>query len=919
MAILGTIFLAMDLFLSGLSRRAQLRMESDVARRNARTALDLALLALRDVAATGKYVTATAAMACPSAPEAHAHWVGLWRVEEGVANFDRWLVASSADGASEFSLPKTFEGESLAILSDYGLPDRCPLLQISDGDRIWGHYAFWISDESAKVNLAPPETQIPTSAIAQEFGDHWWRAQNLPIPAEIAKIRDFTELLRCVPSLPPECFHDLTLFSGGVLQNTAGEFLIDLTTKLHRRQFADFEFLFPPRPDLPQPPPTFALLSSYLEGAVELRDGRFPIRVGDGPCRQLYPPRNDCSFPLADLPRSEFGLTLATAYDFYPVLCGCRLAISARATGDRLTLILRPQFALWNPLAVALPTHDYILEWRTTETEERIVLPPDRPSLVIRANPTAEALKIFIGDEKSGTLFQGVVRESWGPGESKVLGPAVPGEGGTGGALLGKFFSAGDGFWTLVLPIPNGVTAVAVERHNSSLAGARWNNMTLRLSDGITGRCLQEVADFVNEDETVAYEIPRDGQEHPLFSLTGTLQTGDGGPRWLADYNPRAPQIRRSAYEHFAPFGFLGTAATAFLRIFPSWRVKFSDGNGDVLAPNFFGDGAPSAVLFALPRDIFSIATLQHLQLFPYSYHPAYAVGNSWAPPLLPRNEVWVAIDPAVAIAKNSEYFRGEMRFDASHLANESLYDHYFVSGATFDFSDGPQFFTHCRPWIDFNPDLPCDRWAPTLRNGGVFNVNGAGEGAWKIFLRALPLDSVSGLYSLPRFPGQSPSDGPFQRICRLRDGELDRLAECIVEEVRAHGPFASLGQFVNRHLGDRDDPSTRCGLLQRAIERAGLRDFPAISSDDRRGRDWFDDDATGGDVNVGAPADLSQADLLQFFGNALTVRGDTFLIRAYGDGATDTSNAAAALLEALVQRFPDGSLHVLRFRWIYG
>lgn len=56
------------------------------------------------------------------------------------------------------------------------------------------------------------------------------------------------------------------------------------------------------------------------------------------------------------------------------------------------------------------------------------------------------------------------------------------------------------------------------------------------------------------------------------------------------------------------------------------------------------------------------------------------------------------------------------------------------------------------------------------------------------------------------------------------------------------------------------------------------------------------------------APGFLTQADLLNSIGPALTVRSDTFVIRAYGDvqnPATSTIEGKA-WCEAVVQRFPD-------------
>jgi hypothetical protein len=75
-----------------------------------------------------------------------------------------------------------------------------------------------------------------------------------------------------------------------------------------------------------------------------------------------------------------------------------------------------------------------------------------------------------------------------------------------------------------------------------------------------------------------------------------------------------------------------------------------------------------------------------------------------------------------------------------------------------------------------------------------------------------------------------------------------------------------------------------------------------------------------------GAPGFITQGDLLTMLGPALTARGDTFLIRAYGD-AVDPGNGitlATARLEAVVQRTPvpvepstEGSADGIPAKWI--
>lgn len=61
------------------------------------------------------------------------------------------------------------------------------------------------------------------------------------------------------------------------------------------------------------------------------------------------------------------------------------------------------------------------------------------------------------------------------------------------------------------------------------------------------------------------------------------------------------------------------------------------------------------------------------------------------------------------------------------------------------------------------------------------------------------------------------------------------------------------------------------------------------------------------GQLLDGAPGFITQADLLSMIGPALTARGDTFLIRTYGDAIGPNGEVVArAWVEATVQRIPD-------------
>ena len=60
------------------------------------------------------------------------------------------------------------------------------------------------------------------------------------------------------------------------------------------------------------------------------------------------------------------------------------------------------------------------------------------------------------------------------------------------------------------------------------------------------------------------------------------------------------------------------------------------------------------------------------------------------------------------------------------------------------------------------------------------------------------------------------------------------------------------------------------------------------------------------GQLFAGAPGFVTQGDILAMIGSALTPRGDTFVIRAYGDSVSKSGNIKSRVwLEAIVQRMP--------------
>lgn len=149
-----------------------------------------------------------------------------------------------------------------------------------------------------------------------------------------------------------------------------------------------------------------------------------------------------------------------------------------------------------------------------------------------------------------------------------------------------------------------------------------------------------------------------------------------------------------------------------------------------------------------------------------------------------------------------------------------------------------------------------------------------------------------------------------------LSDAQIKSLASSIVTEIRERAkldkaPCLSLGDFINRRLGASGDLHAQKGLLQTAIERSGINntfhqlDSQTAAPAGTRLTGVLNPDALAGNTADGAPPILSQGDLLTALAPVITVRGDTFTIRAYGEArsADGATVLARAYCEATVQR----------------
>jgi Tfp pilus assembly protein PilV len=232
------------------------------------------------------------------------------------------------------------------------------------------------------------------------------------------------------------------------------------------------------------------------------------------------------------------------------------------------------------------------------------------------------------------------------------------------------------------------------------------------------------------------------------------------------------------------------------------------------------------------------------------------------------------------------------------------------------------------------------------LFNKGQFNVNSTSKEAWKALLLSLrdrPLavaDARTGnltvtrdanaarVSRLPLANSEQAGTGPgdetaWRGIRSLSETQIDTLAGEIVRQVKLRGPFLNMTEFINRRLAS--DATGVTGALQAAIDwdeyNAGY-DGSVTGSGESINKAYKTGDsmitssglpatypnakAACGSRYAGIPGYVMQSDLLQGMSSSLSPRGDTFLIRAYGESLADGRVAASAWCEAVFQRQPE-------------
>ncbi|BCX49046.1 hypothetical protein HAHE_29540 [Haloferula helveola] len=462
---------------------------------------------------------------------------------------------------------------------------------------------------------------------------------------------------------------------------------------------------------------------------------------------------------------------------------------------------------------------------------------------------------------------------------------------------------------------------------------------------------------------------PDPGGKTPFAVLTmgakTTAQDGDNSKAWLFN-NPNIEGSWQSSQEYgwaHQPYGMSFSEVRDFTS-FPGVEIDPSSNRGYFGASNTADLGVSNVPMHRIPvQPATSLGDWINANLVAGSQMPHFTqpFGNSFAHPLIPANSVTTGRNPQLMDHSfllnqslwDSFYFSSvvpdgdqrnrsrEKQLEALFTRNERLPNQRLTMAPSTE-ADAEQLAGKLAKLSDSELN---QKLAANLMIDAPFNVNSASVDAWRAVLmsmrdRAVLAWSMREFESDDRtaFPrGTMPiaSDGDsldadasfdlrgavrWAGYRSLDDQEIEKLATAIVEQIRVRteadsAPLLSLGEFVNRRASTAG-PQRLAGIIQTAIDVAGLNEsshredsLQIVSSalPDSETRGTVNQDAFEGRTGEGAPSMLTQGDLLRPLAPFITVRGDTFKIRAYGDSRDKSGKViATAWCEVIAQRLPE-------------
>jgi len=406
------------------------------------------------------------------------------------------------------------------------------------------------------------------------------------------------------------------------------------------------------------------------------------------------------------------------------------------------------------------------------------------------------------------------------------------------------------------------------------------------------------------------------GQKQPVVIMAysaKTEQDSDRPGKFLTRYNPKAG----TSFRNLQPDEFETQPMEIQIDSLTSWKDPKLKLEVSTTGQAYFGGGMSAqygskiVTTHSVPREpMLSLASFQYAMAngFNWSSVPSpgsgtvlnggsymqpqisHAIGNSEACSVIPQSQT-----SATTTASSAQGGPAPLA-DHSYLANQALWDDWFLSGIANQTGAGfttnkrstskvaLDFFTNAKPCPNsrylfsgtdtgespsalvgrwFSADVPTanakDEIASALTVDGMFNVNSTSVQAWKTLLTGLNKQlvavrnnsgqevtaSTNGL--LPVTALQTPDStilktGTSVGITdstqwtgrrMLASDEIDTLAQAIVKEVRKRGPFLSLSDFINRRPGS-DKNLARAGVVQSALDSPDVKINAAYNTGSR-------------------------------------------------------------------------------------
>ena len=387
-------------------------------------------------------------------------------------------------------------------------------------------------------------------------------------------------------------------------------------------------------------------------------------------------------------------------------------------------------------------------------------------------------------------------------------------------------------------------------------------------------------------------------------------------------------------------------------------------------ASSFSTRGVTNVPMFRVPLiPAASLGDLVPANLTPSANLPrvTHAFGNSRSHPLIPSNAVSKTALISNGQMLDHSYLLNDALWDSTYFSTVANFSNSMVSGPNRgtlleEFLKGEKKLLNPRLMpmlgssgspeevaseLDATNDVDLSRKIASVQAiQGPFNVNSDSVEAWKAFLSSLRDKDLLGWGNTDKSPdgktgfpratlplaGDPLSNNSQSSIAvagqarwagfrALDDEQIATLATNIVKQIRLRAaedsaPSMTVAEFVNRRIGNADALHVKEGLIQTAITESNLngpmhaddsKDLRSTSVDNSRLIGIANPEARAGYSGEGAPSMLTQGDIMMALAPVITVRGDTFRVRAYGESRNPEGEVVAkAWCEAIVQRVPE-------------